>query len=160
MNETVNQVDTVNEDSERTFTQAELDAIVSDRLKRDRAKYADYDTLKEKADKLDALEEASKTELQKANELAATLRAQLDGIKKENEVRALRDKISAETGVPATLLTEETEEKLAEQAKAILSFAKPQGYPNVKDAGEVPHRVGKLSTREQFAEWANQAFNE
>ena len=27
---------------ERTFTQAEMDAIIGDRLKRERAKYADY----------------------------------------------------------------------------------------------------------------------
>ena len=106
------------------------------------------------------MEEASKTELQKANELAASLRGELDALKKESEVRKLRDKVSEETGVPASLLTESTEEALAEQAKAILSFAKPQGYPTVKDAGEIPHRVGKPSTREQFAEWANQAFHE
>ena len=35
---------------ERTFTQAELDAIVSDRLKRERMKTADYEQLKENQD--------------------------------------------------------------------------------------------------------------
>ena len=39
---------------ERTFTQAELNAIVADRLARERAKYADYDKLKDKAGKADA----------------------------------------------------------------------------------------------------------
>ena len=43
-NETVNQ-----EQATKTFTQSELDAIISDRLKRERDKYADYETLKEKA---------------------------------------------------------------------------------------------------------------
>ena len=37
---------------ERTFTQSELDAIVADRLKRDRAKYADYEQLKGGVDTL------------------------------------------------------------------------------------------------------------
>jgi hypothetical protein len=38
---------------EKTFTQAELDAVVKDRLKREREKYADYDAVKAKATKLD-----------------------------------------------------------------------------------------------------------
>lgn len=42
---------------ERTFTQAELNAIVADRLARERAKYADYDKLKDKAGKADALQQ-------------------------------------------------------------------------------------------------------
>ena len=58
--ETVNQE--VTEATERTFTQAEVDAIVGDRLKRDRAKYSDYDDLKAKAAKFDELEEANKSE--------------------------------------------------------------------------------------------------
>ena len=49
MAETVNQEENI----ERTFTQADVDRIVADRLKRDREKYADYDVLKEKAAKLE-----------------------------------------------------------------------------------------------------------
>jgi hypothetical protein len=53
---------------ERTFTQAELDALIRDRLARERNKYANYDALVAKAEKLDAIEEAQKSELQKAQE--------------------------------------------------------------------------------------------
>lgn len=53
---------------DKTFTQAELDAIVTDRLKREGQKYSDYDTLKAQAAKVQEFEEAQKTELQKANE--------------------------------------------------------------------------------------------
>jgi hypothetical protein len=53
------------ETSDKTFTQADLDRIVQDRLNRDRAKFADYDDLKAKATKLDELEQANKTELEK-----------------------------------------------------------------------------------------------
>ena len=35
--------------TERTFTQAEMNAIIADRLNRERTKYADYDALKAKA---------------------------------------------------------------------------------------------------------------
>ena len=47
---------------------AEMNAIISDRLSRERSKYADYDDLKAKAQQFDAAQEAGKTELQKANE--------------------------------------------------------------------------------------------
>ena len=121
--ETVNQGNTqATENPEKTFTQAEVDAIVGDRLKRDRQKYADYDALKEKADKFDQMEEASKSELQKAVEQAAALKNELDSIKAENMVRDIREKVANETGVPASLLTATTEDECTDQAKAILAY--------------------------------------
>ena len=146
-------------ENERTFTQSELDAIVTERLRRDRAKYADYDELKAKAEKYDEAAEAEKSELQKATELAQSLQTELDGLKKYNEVRALREKVAEETGVPARLLSAETEEDMQAQAKAIIEFANPRSYPTVQDSGEVQHPVGRMSTRQQFAEWADKAFN-
>lgn len=138
VNETVNQGTTA--EPERTFTQEEMDAIISDRLKRERAKYSDYDDLKTKAAAFDAAEEASKSDLQKANERAESLQAELDAIKKANQERELRDRISSETGVPAALLRGSSEEDLKAQAEAILGFAQAnkQSYPNVRDGGE-PH---------------------
>ncbi len=56
MNETVNQEmnGTVPAQQEnRTFNQDEVNAIVADRLTRERAKYADYDDLKGKAGRVD-----------------------------------------------------------------------------------------------------------
>lgn len=152
--ETVNQEEQA---TERTFTQAEVDAIVGDRLKRDRAKYADYDELKAKADKYDELEEANKSELQKAIESRDALQTELDAIKSANAIREIRSKVAEETGVPANLLTADTEESCKEQAEAILGFAKPNTYPNVRDGGEVM-KVGKPTTRQQFADWAEEAF--
>lgn len=142
----------------KTFTQDEVNAIVSDRLKRANEKYADYDALKEKASKLDEIEEAQKSELQKANEKAQALETELEQMKSANALREIKDKVSSETGVPVNLLTADNEEALFEQAKGILEYAKPQGYPQVKDGGEV-HQVGKHSTRDQFAEWAQMAFS-
>ena len=45
------------EGGERYFTQSEMDAIIGERLSRERNKYADYDSLKEKAGKYDELQE-------------------------------------------------------------------------------------------------------
>lgn len=155
MSETVNQENVA---TEKTFTQDEVNAFVGERLAREREKYADYEALKEKVAKYDQAEEASKSELQKATERAEKLESELNGLKKANEVRQIRDKVAAETGVPANLLTGETEEACAEQAKGILAFKGTIDYPQLKDGGEVQN-APKGSPKQQFAEWANKAFN-
>lgn len=158
--ETVNQENTAttNENNDKLFTQDELDGIVKDRLQRERAKYADYDSLKDKAAKFDAIEEENKTELQKANDKAAELQKELDDIKKANTIRQMREKVAKDSGVPVELLTAETEDECVELARKIVNFAKPNGYPNVKDGGEARF-TGKRTTRDQFAEWFNNIDN-
>ena len=88
MDETVNQEkkESTQEQStqeQKTFTQSELNAVVNDRLKREREKYSDYEELKEKAKKYDSYEEASKTELQKITDKA---------IKDVDEIYAKKEK--------------------------------------------------------------------
>ena len=138
--------------TEKTFTQDEVNGIVSERLKRVEAKYEDYEALKEKAARLDKIEEENKTELERATERAVALQGELDTIKKENELRAIREKVANETGVPVNLINGTTEEECTEIAKTISEYARPSGYPSVRDAGEV-HQVTKRSTADQFAEW-------
>lgn len=152
--ETVNQEAKEPEAKVRTFTQDEVNAIVEDRLRRDRGDRADYDILKEKAERLDAIEEASKTELQKANEKVASLQAELDGIKAAEAIRTIRDKVAQELEIPASLLTGDTEEACRTQAEAIKAYARPKSAPKVKDGGEPGHAQGQ-STRQQFADWLN-----
>ncbi|WP_373070125.1 hypothetical protein [Gemmatimonas sp.] len=48
-------------------TQADLDRIINERLTRERAKFADYDTVKARATKLDEIEAANLSDLDKAN---------------------------------------------------------------------------------------------
>lgn len=151
MEETVNQ-------EVKTFTQEEVNAIVEERLIRERKKYDGFDDFKAKAAKLDELEEASKSELQKAMERATALEAELDGMKKANEIRSIREAVSVKTGVPVSMLTFDTEDECNAQAEQILNFGKVNSYPAVKDGGEV-HNVGKPTTRQQFAEWADAAFD-
>ena len=153
--ETVIQEKQPAEVEQKTFTQEEVNNIIAERLGRDRQKYADYDSLKEKAEQFDKLQEANKSELQKATERAEGLEKELAEIKKANEVRDIRLKISNETGVPFELLTEETEEGCKKQADAINAFAMPKGYPKVKDGGEINGAL-KQSNGKQFADWFNQ----
>lgn len=154
-NETVNQENTQTAEVEqKTFTQEEVNGIVAERLNRDRQKFADYEDLKKKAEEFDKLQEANKSELQKATERADSLEKELMALKKANEVQVIRQKISKETGVPTELLTAETEDECLAQAKAINAYAAPTGYPKVPDGGEVA-QTPNTSTRAQFAEWFN-----
>ena len=133
-----------NSAEEKTFTQAEVNKIVSERLQREAAKYSDYDALKAKAG------EAAATA-----ERANALQTELDGMKAAEALRVMREKVAKETGIPSSLLTEETEEACTAQANAIKAFARPT-YPTIRDGGEVIN-VGKPSTKQQFADWFNTA---
>lgn len=138
---------------ERTFTQSEVDRIVTKRL----SDFADYDELKAKAEKFDEVEEANKSELQKAIDKANKLQSELDTLTKQNEVRAVRDEVSQTTGVPASLLTGSTKDECEAQAKAIAEYkaqTTPAAYPSVKDGGD-PQLNAKKTTRDQFADWLN-----
>ena len=136
----------------RTFTQEEVNAIVGKRLAEEKGKFSDYEDLKAKAMKLDEIEEANKSELQKATERANNLEAELNGLKKAEEVRLMRENVAKETGVPSSLLNGDTEDACKAQAEAIKAYAQPGGYPKVKDGGEVPQNTNG-STKQQFADY-------
>ena len=160
MDETVKQETnaTENESTEqKTFTQAELDSILKDRLTRERAKYDGFEELKAKAAKYDELEEANKSELQKANDKAQALENELNSLKKASQIREIHDQVAEKTGVPAALLTAETLEECEAQADAILKFAQPGAYPYVKDGGEV-RNTRTRTARDAFEEWAAKAL--
>ena len=151
--ETVKQETTA--EPERTFTQAEVDNIVGERLKREREKYADYADLKTKAGQFDELSKAH-GEAQAETE---KLKNQLSEMQKQIEKRNARDKVSAETGVPGDLLTGDTEEEMKKQAEKLLAFrGSAPKYPTVSDGGEVT-KPGGGTTRQQFANWFEQNMN-
>lgn len=107
------------------------------------------------AAELKQAKEAAAAELQKETAAKAALQKQLDELTAANALRDLKDKVSEETGVPSKLLTGANAEELKAQAEAIKAFAgNQQGYPDVKDGGEVS-KTSKLTTREQFANWFN-----
>lgn len=91
-------------------------------------------------------------ELEKAVTKANQLQEELDGIKRADEIRSIREKVAKDLKIPTELLTGETEDDCKAQATAILSFARPTGYPQVRDGGEV-RTTGTKTTRDQFSEW-------
>lgn len=121
-----NGTETTNQEN-RTFTQDEVNAIVRDRVKKEREKYADYDTFKDKAGKYDQAIESGKKEKERAD----GLQIKLDELTQDNSIRQMKEKVSRETTVPVDLLTGSTEEDCKKQAEAILKFAKPS-YPGTQ----------------------------
>lgn len=111
--------DDQNRNSEPSFTQADIDRIVKERLSRQAEKYADYNELKTKAAKLDEAEQAKKTELEKAQEARIKLEQELHALR----LSQLRSQVAAEKGLPADavrFLPGTTREEL-EQAAEVLA---------------------------------------
>lgn len=79
------------EPDEKTFTQAQLDAIVKDRVAREKAKTSDYDELKKAAEKLAELEAADASEAERLQAQVAQLEKDLEAARggaKETSFRA------------------------------------------------------------------------
>jgi hypothetical protein len=75
----------------KTFTQSELDAIVKDRLDRERKKYSDYSDLKAKAQKFQESEDAKLKEDEKLAKKLKELNDKIEEKEKELAARTLRD---------------------------------------------------------------------
>lgn len=85
-------------DTQKTFTQAELDAHIADRLSREKAKYADYSELKKSAVKLQEIEDAQKTELEKLQEQLQQATDQMQALSVENAQRELQTTVARIAG--------------------------------------------------------------
>lgn len=99
-------------------SQDDLEKVLGKRLERERSKFADYDALKEKASRFDELEEANKTELQKAREAAQAAEERAS----RAEQAAIRADVAAAKGVPAAALTGSSKEEFEASADALLAW--------------------------------------
>jgi hypothetical protein len=142
---------TADESFKAPASQEELDRIIQGRLDRERKRFADYDDLKARADKLTEIESANQTEAEK-------VQARLDAAEKravELESKALRAEVANAKGVPAALLTGGTQEELEAAADALIAFRgeqKPAG-PSSTSLGRVNQNTVKGSTGDQFADF-------
>lgn len=143
---------------EAITTQEQLDRVLKDRLERKekavRGEYADYDDLKAKAEKYDEAQEAAKTELEKATERAAKAEAEAQALREAKARADLAARVSAATGVPATLIQGDTEDAMTASANAIAEYAKAQlpSIPGDKGGAASAHpkalddsEIGKIS---------------
>lgn len=139
-------------------TQAELNKVIADRIARERAKYADYSDLKDKAAKFDELDQASKTEQERLTERLAAAEARAAEI----ESRALRLEVAAEnnlTPAQAKRLVGNSREELEADAKELLATFTPSKSDDdtdpVADSLDLGNRSGSpkkgKSTADLFA---------
>ena len=113
--------DTTTDEFTPPQSQEELDRIIANRLTRERRKYADYDSLKERAARYDEMQEKTKTQAQKDAEKITALQQKVADF----ELQARRAEIAAEHHVPVDLLRGSNEEELEAHAKALAeAFAK------------------------------------
>lgn len=101
-------------------SQDDLNKVISERVARERAKYADYKDVKAKAAELDQIKQANRTEAEKAAAKVAELEAELNNTRRDS----LRLKIASAHGITDAddielFLTGTDEETLAKQAKRL-----------------------------------------
>ncbi len=86
---------------------------------------------KEKADRLDEIEEAGKSDLQKATERADKAESELAKLQATHEHETLVNRIAVEKGVPASLLTGDDEQSIEASADALIAWNKSTrpGFP-------------------------------
>lgn len=121
-----------------TFTQSDVDRIVRERVQRERAKYADYDALKAKAEGAKSVEDRL-AEMEKRTAAA--------------EASALRSDVAARHGISAEdrdlLLTGTDAETLEAQAKRIAEASERKKKANiVPREGNNPKATGGDEERE------------
>lgn len=121
-----------------TFTQSDVDRIVRERVQRERAKYADYDELKAKAEGAKTVEDRL-AEMEKRTAAA--------------EASALRSDVAARHGISAEdrdlLLTGTDAETLEAQAKRIAEASERKKKANiVPREGNNPKATGGDEERE------------
>jgi hypothetical protein len=119
-------------------TQEDLNKVIGERVARERAKYADYDDLRQKAEAFDEAQRANMSE-------ADRLKAEAEQARKDAEearTESLRWRVAAKHGVSdedaKLFLTGTDEETLTQQAKRIQTLAegRQRGGMHVPREGE------------------------
>lgn len=106
----------------RMFSQDQVNTLLAEEKRKAKAKYADYEELKAKADQFDQAREDAKSDLQRAIERAEKAESTLA----QREHQLLVAEVAAAKGVPAGNLTGTTREELEASADALLAWAGPK----------------------------------
>jgi hypothetical protein len=108
----------------KTFTQAELDTIVRDRLTRERGKFQDYDSLKAAAQELQQLKAASQSDIERITTERDTLKGQLNSLTAETTRQkvALKKGLVGDKAVLAGRLSGTTEAEMEADADELLKL--------------------------------------
>lgn len=134
-------------------SQDELDRRIGERLERERSKFADYEDLKSKAARLDEIEDANKTEIQKAQERLQAAEAEVGKVP-ARVAEALRDhlvRLHEITDEDAELFLNASEpETLLKQVERLLARSEP------KPRAPRPHAAQLGSESTPQGDWLRQ----
>jgi hypothetical protein len=116
------------------LTQADVDKVVETRLERQKKQYADYDTLKEKAGKVDTIAKEFEDKLKEKDTTIGTLSSEVKTAKLETDkVKIIHEfKLSDEL---SEFVTGETADEMRERAEK-LSKGLPGGKVVIKKDGK------------------------
>lgn len=120
----------------KTFSQAEVDELVKNRLARETKKYGDYDDLKTQAAELAALKAANATDLEKAVTNATT--ETRSAVAREFGEKLARGTLKAQ-------LSTRMDAKVAEELIADLNIGKFVGDDGEVDEAEITKAVDRLA---------------
>jgi hypothetical protein len=114
----------------KTFTQADVDRIVRDRLERERAKYADYDDLKAKAAEADK----SKSQLDRIEAKLAESEKRADQLTRDGLIRDVAEELGVSVKVARKFEGKTRDELLAD------------GRETLRDMGIEPDKSKRKKT--------------
>ncbi|WP_417556236.1 hypothetical protein [Microbacterium sp.] len=122
---------------------------------RAKANLARAEANEDAARRLKEIEDANKTESQKASDRIAQLEAENKTYKQREQETAWRDEVSEATGVPASVLRGSTLEEIQEHAESLKSVLTPEPGPKkdgpVSTIGQEPRNPGAVPLRDQIA---------
>ena len=116
----------------KTFTQEEVDKLMGDLRKKERARYASYDEYKAAAAERAKLTEKDKTELLKATERAEAAEARLAEREAAEAIALAAREVSKATGVPEEALRGSTREEIEAHAEVLKPFFAKGAAPVVQ----------------------------
>ena len=150
------------QEQQKEFTaitsQADFDVAIQARIARERAKFADYDDVKAKADKLTVIEEANKTEAQKQSDRLTEIErenAELKSGKLRADIAEAKSDPTKGIVIPASMLTGTTKEELEASADALIKFKGEQQAPRLHIPNEGNSPINTSNPSNDFAEFLN-----
>ena len=144
---------------EKTFTQAEVDRLISQRLEREKSKFTDYDEVKKKAETLEAKikerEEAEMSELEKIKKQSDDYKKEIEQLSVHKEWRTNWEEQEKES---INALMEDFEEDtkeiinalpLEKRRTAIAKFKASSSNPNPSTEKGIKKKSGDIPTLEE-----------
>ena len=120
-------------------SQEAFDALVKDRLSRERQKFADYDELKAKAEQVDTIKADADKALAEAVARAEVAEGKVGEFETKAQLASWRDEVAKATGVPVAALRGSTKEELEAHAAELKPLITGSG-PVIPHQGVEPEK--------------------